>query len=465
MHTETLNYIAILLIMLIEPISWHIFCYRIQKQLSVAPKKRFLYLLCFLLFILIDNLLTNLLHNYSTLSYLIDSIAVPLYYFYATKLFHIDSKITICFISILNLSFKMLENIYTFILMIALRVVSPDYALEPNLFRVFSFAILYISVGVLLLVMSNMKPSHIVLFKGRNVCNVFTLLLFIDLISFFIFSLLTHNHVYEIYDYGTFITVVCETVLSLYAIHNICTCVKNQKEMKFNLDQATSNITLLEQQKLCSDNARKVVHDSKNHLCTIGFFLENKMYDEALQYVKELAPELKSAQFGTPSNDVLITMLFRKKLEAKRLGVSFEFWVAVKDVKIPLVDTSTIIFNMSDNAIRYCSENDLGEYGAMYRIYVYEHELIFECFNMIKDMPLVDEYGQFVTSKPDKENHGLGMRIMDECVKKYNGSIKTQVYMDQFTISAHFNSDLAIPYDDEDEDDDLSFRNNELTDS
>lgn len=54
---------------------------------------------------------------------------------------------------------------------------------------------------------------------------------------------------------------------------------------------------------------------------------------------------------------------------------------------------------MSDNAIRYCSENDLGEYGAMYRIYVCDHELIFECFNMIKDMPLIDEYGQFVTSK------------------------------------------------------------------
>lgn len=449
MHNETFIYIAIFLIMLIEPLSWHIFCCRIQKHYIINKRKRCLFLICFLFLIFIDKLLTNLLHNCSTFSFLIDCIDVPLYFIYATKLLHTDSKITICFISILNVSFKLLEYIYTFILMIALRIVSPDYALEPNLFRVFSFATLYISIGILLLIMSHMKPSHIAFFKEGNVYNIFKLLLFIDLISFFLFSFLTKNRVYEVYNYGTLITIVCETILSFYAIHNLCTCVRNKNEMRLNLDQATSSIKLLKHEKLCSDSARKAVHDSKNHLCTIGFFLQNEMYDTALQYVKELVPELKSTQIGSPDENVLTTMLFRKKLEAKRLGVAFDYTIGVKDVKIPLVDTSTIIFNMSDNAIRYCSENDLGEYGVMYRIYISNQELIFECFNMLKTMPLIDEYGQFITSKADKENHGLGMRIMDECVRKYNGTIKTQFDAFLFIITAHFAADFAIPYENE----------------
>lgn len=303
----------------------------------------------------------------------------------------------------------MLENIYTFILIIALRVVSRDYGLEPNLFRVFSFAILYISSGILLIIMSSIKPSHIALFKERNVYRIFMLLLIID----FIFSFLTHNQIYETYNYGTFITVFCEILFSIYAIHNICTSIRNQNEMRLNLDQATSRIDLLKQEKLYSDNARKVIHDSKNHLFTIGFFLQNKMYDKALQYVNELAPELTSSPIDAPSDSALTIMLFRKKLDATKLGVSFDFMMGVKDVKIPLVDANTIIFNMSDNAIRYCFENDLGSSGVMYRIYISGQKLIFECYNMLKTMPLIDKFGQFITSKPDKENHGLGMRIMN----------------------------------------------------
>ncbi len=40
----------------------------------------------------------------------------------------------------------------------------------------------------------------------------------------------------------------------------------------------------------------------------------------------------------------------------------------------------------------------------------------------------------FLTSKPDKLNHGFGLKNIDDVIKKYKGIKKISVDMDVFTI-------------------------------
>ena len=45
------------------------------------------------------------------------------------------------------------------------------------------------------------------------------------------------------------------------------------------------------------------------------------------------------------------------------------------------------------------------------------------------------ENGKIVTSNPDKENHGFGLRNIDEILKKYNGTSKIDIDNGVFTIT------------------------------
>ncbi len=46
------------------------------------------------------------------------------------------------------------------------------------------------------------------------------------------------------------------------------------------------------------------------------------------------------------------------------------------------------------------------------------------------------ERGQIITSKTDKENHGYGLRSVNETIAKYNGTIEIETDENIFTITA-----------------------------
>lgn len=446
MPKELICSISIFIIMLIEPISWFLFCDKIQYQKKIKRKTKLLSLLGLLLLFLTSKLLSQILNSHAPISYLLGCSATLVYYLCATKVFGMDTKIAVSFLSIFNIICMLLEYIYTFMLIVVVPAISIDYALQPNIFRVSSFFILYFSIAIILYRMSKMKMCHILILKETRVSRTFGLLLFIDIATFFLFSLFTENCADEIFNYGTFIAIICETILTIYAIYMIYIGIKNEQEIARTLECATTEIQMLQQNKLCSDNAKKVVHDSNNHLCTIAYLLDNQLYEKAIEYIKQIVPELDSARVSGSNKNVIVTMLFRKQQEAKKLNVSFDFIVGVKDVTIPIMDVSTIIFNMSDNAIEYCYSNSLCDSGVMYRIYVQECELVFECYNRITKQPLTDTSGHLITTKSDKENHGLGLKIMQECASKYDGIIEPQFSDELFIITACFSSEYAIEF-------------------
>ena len=452
MTKELICSISIFIIMLIDPIAWFFFCGKIQYQKTFKRKNRILSLFCLVLLYLTTKLISEAMNNYAPVSFIFQNCPLLIYFLYATKVFGMDSRVAVSFVSMFNISCTLLEYIFSVTLLVVLRVVTPEYVLQPNLFRVLCFLILNLGAVLILYTMSNMKKSHILILKEKRVCRTFGLLLFIDLASFFLLSFFSENRVCQIFNYEVFI-IVCETLFSIYEIYIIFIGIKNEQEIRTTLDNATTEIQMLQQNKLCSDNAKKVVHDCNNHFCTIGHLLDNQLYERAFEYIKQIVPELESARVSGSNKNVLATMLFRKQQEAKKRNVSFDFSVGVKDVTIPIMDVSTIIFNMSDNAIEYCSANNLGASGVIYRICVREGNLIFECFNMITKQPQLDASGHFVTSKSDKENHGLGLLIMEECASKYGGVIVPELNDKLFIISARFPSKYAVEFDEADYDD------------
>ena len=145
MTKELVCSISIFVIMLIEPISWFFFCGKIQYQKTFKRNNKILSLLGLLVLFLITKLLSEILNKYALVSFLFQNSVLIYYYLYATRIFGMDTKIAVSFLSIFNISCTLLEYIYTFIVLFVFRSVTPEYALQPNPFRVLCFFILSLS--------------------------------------------------------------------------------------------------------------------------------------------------------------------------------------------------------------------------------------------------------------------------------------------------------------------------------
>lgn len=449
MITNLLITYSVFLLQLLEPLFWHLFCFNLHKRINNIKVKWVPSLVILLVFIMTGNLLITLFGNFGLITCLIGYARLVAYYQYA-KVFSLNRQIVICCLVIYNIISAVLEYIYTFSLLVIFQLANLDYSMQPNLLRLMSFTILYLGAGLILLFMSKIKLTILSTMKEHHVFRLFVALLSADFIIFFFFSFMSQSSMEQIYNYGTFIALICELIFAVYAIKCINVSVRNERKTKTFLDCATSKIDMLERNQKSSVKADKIIHDSNNHILSIGYLLQEQQYEKAYEYVRQMMPELDAARTCITEKNVLFTLLFRKQLEAEKYNVSFDFIVGVKDVKIPIIDISTLIFNMSDNAIEYCRSHNKGRSGISYKIHIHNGELIFECFNMCDNEPERDSNGNFITTKEIKSGHGLGIAIMKECAERNGGILVTEFVEGLYIISARFNENLAIKYTNED---------------
>ena len=97
-------------------------------------------------------------------------------------------------------------------------------------------------------------------------------------------------------------------------------------------------------------------------------------------------------------------------------------------------DMTVILGNLIDNALRAVSlvtENGFIDFVIHYS----KGMLLIKISNPFCTY-IKQEGGQIITSKPDKENHGYGLRSVNETVAKYNGTIEIETDENIFTITA-----------------------------
>lgn len=443
MDTEKFYSFLIIAITLLEPFSWHIFCRNLCYRITGKRHIKLRYLLMLVLLTLVKNGLSDFYQSSNVINYILNSIGMLFYYFYSVKIYENDKRITFCILSFTNILFTVLEYIYTYLLLIIFKVVNQDYVMQHNLFRVMSFALLYLVSAILLIYFSHLKLEFLQTLKNRKIFNIFVGLLITDCLTFFLFSFPAENKIDQVRNYGS---MIFELVLGVYALRNMIQLMNHENEINEYLHCANSQIQILKENKLCSDNARKIVHDSNNHILSIGYLLKNGQVEKAYEYVTQIMPKLDEARADSSEESMLSILLYRKQTEAAQLGISFDYVIGVEDVDMNIIDISTLIFNMSDNAIEYCNSHNLGKSGITYRIYVANDLLYFECFNICNNSIETDASGHFITTKEDKLNHGLGIKIMEECVAKYGGTLEPRIEKGLFIITASFNRNYAIEY-------------------
>ena len=173
---------------------------------------------------------------------------------------------------------------------------------------------------------------------------------------------------------------------------------------------------------------RGLRHDLKSHLESIAAVIRRisgKDKEELDNYIEKMETTVSRLDFayrtGNPITDIII---HQKKQEAEKHDISFEadFTYPHKQ-QIDVYDIAIVLNNALENAIE-ASRNAPGKKYINLRSYMKGNLFFIEVENdFISEIIFDSETGLPVSSKAEKQLHGLGMENIQRCAKKYMGDI------------------------------------------
>ena len=157
-----------------------------------------------------------------------------------------------------------------------------------------------------------------------------------------------------------------------------------------------------------------------NHLTVVATYLDLGEYDKAMDYLKEIGTRFSGLTKQYTPSTLINAILNYKKQKAESLGIELDIkadiTVKTDDTEI---DLCTLISNTLDNAI----EADPPDKKILLEMLDDGEKLLFSVTNRYEKKIEKNEDGSFISSKADKQNHGLGIKNIEEAVARMNGKI------------------------------------------
>lgn len=177
---------------------------------------------------------------------------------------------------------------------------------------------------------------------------------------------------------------------------------------------------------------RKVRHNLKNQQLSILEALESGNVEEAKKAIESIVGNLMEQKSKIYSqNSIIDGILSSKLVTEKQYMHNIEVKVSVPEkLNIDILDLGTVLGNLLDNALEAYKDNVKDPFIEIF---------IGKCQNILV-IEIVNSYSGkkqsiWMTRKPDKINHGIGLKSVREITKKYNGTMKIYTENNVFTAS------------------------------
>ena len=177
---------------------------------------------------------------------------------------------------------------------------------------------------------------------------------------------------------------------------------------------------------------RGLRHDMRSHLESIAAVIgrtEGTDREELDSYIGQMEKTVSRLDFsyrtGNPITDVII---HQKKQEAEKQQITFEADFTYPDKQqIDVYDIGIVLNNALENAIEASGRVE-GRKTVALRSYMKGNLFFIEVENdFCGELVMNSETGLPVSSKEDRQNHGLGIENIQRCAKKYMGDIDIAV--------------------------------------
>lgn len=222
------------------------------------------------------------------------------------------------------------------------------------------------------------------------------------------------------------ILAIVGSVLTFYVFDRYSSTMEKLRRQELMIAKLEMEERYYEQVEEMNQEHASLLHDFHNYLKTIGEAAAENNDREILAIVSELkiqVTDTKTVVFC--GHRLLNAILNEKKKEAEQKGIAMHITVEPEFTvdQMKDIDLIAIAGNLIDNAI----EASVSCTGGYVKIYMYtQNEGRFSVMKIVnnyrEEIQQID--GVFLTSKEDKERHGIGIQNVKQIIARYGGFLQ-----------------------------------------
>ena len=239
--------------------------------------------------------------------------------------------------------------------------------------------------------------------------------------------------------YGVFAVMACCTLV-VVTLMQIVVLSQNAYIKKSN-DMYKEHMALQKQHYehmlLQYEELRKFRHDVKNHMLALNSMCTSEDNSQIKKYLSQLTNEVSSKKpVEYTGNRELDAVIAPFVLEAESKNIKVQFKGRVSDnVAIDMFDMCTIISNLLNNAIEACEKIQEDKRIIEFEIAGYNSQIFISVSNSYDMESIINQKQKFITTKEDKQNHGIGLENVRRTVKKYDGDMRISQENERFIVT------------------------------
>lgn len=253
-------------------------------------------------------------------------------------------------------------------------------------------------------------PTLVIFNNFKTICHNTKLVICTVLVQFGVFTMLSMCYLYTIYRK---------------------TNKAYQAELKVEKVKAKWKVSDSAEQSV--QDLRELRHDMRKHFWMVEYYVENEKFKELKEYVKSISSDLNKADDIFTNIPPFLSLLISEKINiARSKGIHTDVFIKVSDFRMRDRDLNVLFSNILDNAIEAAEQVVEGQPYINLEVTKEKDGVRIQCSNSANE-PLY-EGKQLATTKRDKENHGFGIKVIKNTVRKYGGKTEITYENKEFTI-------------------------------
>lgn len=234
-----------------------------------------------------------------------------------------------------------------------------------------------------------------------------------------------------------FIILLCVLLLNIGQYYMmIYISRKNLKEKSISLMQKQIEMqeNSIRNLEVKYDETAKIRHDMKSHIACALKLAEQGDNKELIDYLNELSENKinKIVSYVKTERKILGAVINSKIGIAERKGFDMQCVILNEMDNIKDIDAGILLANLLDNAIEACDKNN-GHSEIMFKMWSNAGYYCIEISNTV-EIDVLAENPSLLTSKSNKEMHGVGLKSVKDIVEKYNGMINFKQKANTFYV-------------------------------
>lgn len=218
------------------------------------------------------------------------------------------------------------------------------------------------------------------------------------------------------------IAVILLNITSLYILTKIY-----HREEKRKIEQ--TEVTHTEEFRSLVASVRSDRHDLNNHLTVISGLMKINNFEAANHYIEDMIGEIRiNNKALTIENPILASMLYSKMDIYRRQEILFELNISSEEIVKALSSTDLIrlLSNLLDNAFEATIELPKEQRKIYLDIHNCDKTIKVIVKNTANLEEIKEEYFEpGFSTKSQGEKRGFGLAIIQDIIKKYNGTLET----------------------------------------